>query len=25
VPVVMVHGATLSGKTYDTTPDGRMG
>lgn len=21
----MVHGATLSGKTYDTTPDGRMG
>ena len=24
-PVVMVHGATLSGKTYDTTPDGRMG
>lgn len=23
--VVMVHGATLSGKTYDTTPDGRMG
>jgi hypothetical protein len=25
VPVVMVHGATLTGKTYDTTPDGRMG
>jgi pimeloyl-ACP methyl ester carboxylesterase len=25
VPVVMVHGATLSGKTYDTTPDGRVG
>ncbi len=25
VPVVMLHGATLSGKTYDTTPDGRMG
>jgi hypothetical protein len=25
VPVVMVPGATLSGKTYDTTPDGRMG
>ncbi len=24
-PVVMVHGAGLSGKTYDTTPDGRMG
>lgn len=24
-PVIMVHGATLSGKTYDTTPDGRMG
>lgn len=23
--VVMLHGATLSGKTYDTTPDGRMG
>ena len=23
--VVMVHGAGLSGKTYDTTPDGRMG
>jgi pimeloyl-ACP methyl ester carboxylesterase len=25
VPVVMLHGATLSGKTYETTPDGRMG
>lgn len=25
VPVIMLHGATLSGKTYDTTPDGRMG
>lgn len=25
VSVVMLHGATLSGKTYDTTPDGRMG
>ncbi len=25
VPLVMLHGATLSGKTYDTTPDGRMG
>ncbi|MGV3524315.1 MAG: hypothetical protein ACO1RX_08825 [Candidatus Sericytochromatia bacterium] len=25
LPVVMVHGATLSGKTFDTTPDGRMG
>jgi pimeloyl-ACP methyl ester carboxylesterase len=24
-PLVLVHGATLSGKTYDTTPDGRMG
>ncbi|MEO8686081.1 MAG: hypothetical protein ABI414_14730, partial [Devosia sp.] len=24
-PVIMVHGATLSGKTFDTTPDGRMG
>jgi pimeloyl-ACP methyl ester carboxylesterase len=23
--VVMVHGATLSGKTFETTPDGRMG
>jgi pimeloyl-ACP methyl ester carboxylesterase len=25
VPLVLIHGATLSGKTYDTTPDGRMG
>ncbi|NWA28618.1 hypothetical protein HX866_27395 [Pseudomonas gingeri] len=25
VPVILVHGATLSGKTYETTPDGRMG
>lgn len=25
VPIVMVHGATLSGMSYDTTPDGRMG
>lgn len=25
VPVVMVHGATLTGKSYETTPDGRMG
>jgi pimeloyl-ACP methyl ester carboxylesterase len=25
VPVVMVHGTSLSGKTFDTTPDGRMG
>jgi pimeloyl-ACP methyl ester carboxylesterase len=25
VPVVMVHGATLSGKSWETTPDGRMG
>ena len=25
VSLVLVHGATLSGKTYDTTPDGRMG
>jgi pimeloyl-ACP methyl ester carboxylesterase len=25
VPVVMVHGTSKSGKTYDTTPDGRMG
>jgi hypothetical protein len=24
-PVVMLHGATLTGKSYDTTPDGRMG
>lgn len=25
VPVLMVHGAGLSGKSFDTTPDGRMG
>jgi pimeloyl-ACP methyl ester carboxylesterase len=25
VPVVMLHGGTLSGKSYQTTPDGRMG
>ena len=25
VPVVIVHGATLSGKSWETTPDGRMG
>jgi pimeloyl-ACP methyl ester carboxylesterase len=25
LPVVMIHGAALSGKSYDTTPDGRMG
>ena len=25
LPVVMVHGATLTGKSYETTPDGRMG
>lgn len=25
LPLILVHGATLSGKTYDTTPDGRMG
>ena len=25
LPVVMVHGATLTGKTWETTPDGRMG
>lgn len=25
VPVVLIHGAALSGKSYDTTPDGRMG
>jgi pimeloyl-ACP methyl ester carboxylesterase len=25
VPLVLLHGATLSGKSYDTTPDGRMG
>jgi pimeloyl-ACP methyl ester carboxylesterase len=25
VPFVMVHGATLTGKSWETTPDGRMG
>jgi hypothetical protein len=25
VPVVLLHGCCLSGKTYETTPDGRMG
>jgi pimeloyl-ACP methyl ester carboxylesterase len=25
LPVVLVHGATLTGKTWETTPDGRMG
>lgn len=25
VPVVMLHGGTVTGKSYDTTPDGRMG
>ncbi len=25
VPIVMVHGATLTGKSWETTPDGRMG
>ena len=25
VPVVMVHGGTVMGKSWDTTPDGRMG
>jgi pimeloyl-ACP methyl ester carboxylesterase len=25
LPIILVHGASLSGKTYDTTPDGRMG
>ena len=24
-PIVMVHGCCLSGKTWETTPDGRMG
>lgn len=24
-PVIMVHGGTLTGKSYETTPDGRMG
>jgi pimeloyl-ACP methyl ester carboxylesterase len=25
VPVVMIHGATLTGKSWETTPDGRVG
>jgi hypothetical protein len=25
VPIVLLHGCCLSGKTYETTPDGRMG
>ena len=25
VPLVMLHGATLTGKSWETTPDGRMG
>jgi pimeloyl-ACP methyl ester carboxylesterase len=25
LPIVLIHGATLSGKSYDTTPDGRIG
>ena len=25
LPVVMIHGATLTGKSWETTPDGRMG
>ncbi|QDC38425.1 hypothetical protein [Sphingobium fuliginis] len=25
LPIVMVHGATLTGKSFETTPDGRMG
>jgi pimeloyl-ACP methyl ester carboxylesterase len=25
VPLVMIHGMTLTGKTWETTPDGRMG
>lgn len=25
LPVVMLHGATLTGKSWETTPDGRMG
>lgn len=25
VPVIMIHGATLTGKSWETTPDGRMG
>lgn len=24
-PIVLIHGGTLSGKSYETTPDGRMG
>ncbi|MDE8654448.1 alpha/beta fold hydrolase [Novosphingobium album (ex Liu et al. 2023)] len=24
-PLVLIHGSTLTGKTWDTTPDGRMG
>lgn len=24
-PVIMIHGATLTGKSWETTPDGRMG
>lgn len=25
IPAVLIHGATLTGKTWETTPDGRMG
>jgi pimeloyl-ACP methyl ester carboxylesterase len=25
IPVVLIHGGTLSGSSYETTPDGRMG
>lgn len=25
LPVIMIHGGNLTGKTWDTTPDGRMG
>lgn len=25
IPVIMIHGMTLTGKTWETTPDGRMG
>ena len=25
LPVIMIHGATLTGKSWETTPDGRMG
>ena len=25
MPVVMIHGAGISGKSWETTPDGRMG